>query len=120
MKESFTESEKQIENDCLDWLNRQPKTLAWKHNSTGIYDKKNETYRRKSRFDLNGISDIIGISDGKMLCFEIKTPETINRNTETKKSQVVFINKVKSLGAIAAIICSLEDLKNEFERQKTL
>lgn len=77
----------------------------------------------KSKFDINGVSDICGVTMNpihRAIFFEIKTPETINTNTKTIMQQKAFLNRVKKLGAIAAMVCSLEELQYEFEKQKTL
>jgi hypothetical protein len=118
------ELERALEVRCLDWLNRQPSTFAWKNTSTGVFSIARNAYMKKSKYDLNGVSDILGwtMISGvhRSFAFEIKLPTTINKDTETTRRQHVFLKKAKSLGVIAAMVCSLEDMQREFDAGITL
>lgn len=103
-------TEKSIENAILEYLNSLPYCFAWKNNSVGIYDPRKKIYRKsKSRYHINGVSDIIGIYRGRALFLEVKTPGRIKRATENQKE---FLKKTGELGAISAIVASIEDTQN--------
>ena len=61
-----------------------------------------------------GVSDIIGVTQGRALFVEVKTPE---KRDNTTKLQEIFIDKVKEAGAIAFIACSVEEVKNKLESE---
>ena len=100
------DSEKQIEKAMIEYLNSLPGFFVWKNNSVGIYDAKNQTYRAKSNFDINGVSDIIGTYKGRFFAVEVKKP-----GGKATKEQMVFINKINKEGGIAACLDSLATLK---------
>lgn len=98
--------EKKIENEILDYLNRQPDVLAWKNNSTGIYDPKAKTFRKKSRFDINGVPDVLVLSKFGFFAIEVKTPETIGDASDEQKA---FLRKAHRLGIPVSVCCSLSE-----------
>lgn len=66
-------SEKEIENQILDWLKTQG-IFAWKNQSVGIYDPVKKTFRNLSRHQLRGVPDILGLlPSGRMLAIEVKS-----------------------------------------------
>lgn len=105
-KSKLTISERDIERSILIWLNYQPKTKAWKNKSTGTYDPIKKCFRKShDPFSQKGTSDIIGISNGKMVCIEVKSAK--GRLTP---EQQAFLSEMTNLGAIAIVARSLTDV----------
>ena len=99
-------TEKQIENQILHFLNLQPKTFAWKNNSVGIFDPVNKNFRKKGRFNINGVSDILGVTDRQFFVIEVKDPK---RKMNVSDEQKAFLRKISGLGHQAAVVCSLDE-----------
>lgn len=104
-RSKISRSEKQIENEILATLKYIPHCKAWKNQSVGIYDPTKKTFRTRSKYQLKGVSDILGIYRGRMFCFEVKSEK--GRLTE---DQMVFLNQMHELGAIAACVRSVDDV----------
>ena len=97
-------SEKEIENSILEFLAFQ-NINAWKNNSTGIYDPRVKRFRKKTKYDRIGVSDILGIlPDGLFLAIEVKK----NEKEKLRPSQVEFIEQINSSGGIGFVAFSLE------------
>jgi hypothetical protein len=88
-----------------------PNCLAWKNENVGVYDASKGVYRRLSRHRMKGISDILGIYYGRMLCIEVKT-ETGRVSPEQKH----FLEEMAKLGAIAFVARSLDDVLERLPR----
>jgi len=101
---SLTQSEKQIENSILDFL-KAHKIFCWKNETVGIFDRKRGVYRKKHGHNLKGVSDILGIYDGKFLAIEVKKPKSY-----PTKEQRVFLEMVKKNGGIGFIARSIDDV----------
>lgn len=100
-------SEKSIENVILKYLSFIPNTYAWKNNSTGIYDAKRGCYRKsKNVFAVNGVSDILGIHNGRLLAIEVKT-----RTGKASEDQEKFIERINKEGGIAGICRSVDEVR---------
>lgn len=97
-------SEKQIETAILQCLKYLPGCKAWKNHSVGIYDPNKKTFRTRSRFHIKGVSDILGIYKGRMLCFEVKSPKG-----RLSEDQTIFLQQMHELGAIAGVVRSVDD-----------
>jgi hypothetical protein len=99
--------EKDIENLLLKYLNILPNTFAWKNNTTGVYDEKRGVYRStKNKWAIKGVSDILGIHNGRMLAIEVKTA-----SGRVTKEQAQFIDRVIKLGGIAGVARSVADAR---------
>jgi putative heme degradation protein len=82
-----------------------PGCYAWKNQSVGIFDPTKGIYRKNnSRFTAKGSSDILGIYKGKMICFEVKSAKG-----RVSPEQKVFLGRMESLGAITAVVRSVDD-----------
>ena len=98
-------SEKAIETVILLYLNHLPECFAWKNNSVGVFDSKKGTYRKsKGQYNINGVSDVLGIYRGRMLAVEVKRKHNSPRTTE----QEDFINHIIKHGGIAGFCHSIE------------
>ena len=101
-------TEKIIENLILDWLKAKQIGLFWKNQSTGIYDPVKKTFRKSyNKHHLNGVSDILGIVNGKFIAIEVKTKR--GRPTE---NQTNFLRRINENGGIAFIARSIEDVED--------
>ena len=105
-------SEKEIERSILQYLEFIPDCYAWKNQSTGVYDPTKQLFRKaRSKYSINGVSDILGIFKGRFLAIEVKTPQNKKR-TEDQNS---FINQVNKRGGLAFYATSIEDVKAALE-----
>lgn len=113
-----TLTEKEIENQILEYLSYLPEVYAWKNQSVGVFDPVKNNFRKPSKYQLNGVSDIIGIvtqgpNQGRMIALEVKS----NRGV-VSDSQKEFLNNMEKFGAIWGVVRSLDDtieLLKEYE-----
>lgn len=103
-------SEKQIENEILYLMNQISGCFAWKNHSTGIFDPRRKVFRKLQGFAIKGVSDIIGIYKGRMLCLEVKSA-TGKLRPEQKK----FLEKMQELGAVTAVVRCWPDAQRVLE-----
>lgn len=101
IKSTESLSEKQIETEILFRLNHIKDCYAWKNHTTGIFDPRRGVFRKLGGYAIKGVSDIIGIYKGKMLCLEVKSA-TGKLRPEQKK----FLDRMKELGAITGVVRS--------------
>lgn len=115
-----------IENQILTFLANK-KIFAWKNQSTGTFDPRKGVFRKsRNTHHINGVSDILGIIDGKFLAIEVKKPYVSKKTMQFKyrtqeeleklasEDQVKFINKVKSQGGIAFYADSIDIVEDQF------
>ena len=121
--------ESEIENAILDYLNILKDAFFWKNPASGFFDGK-KMRRHKSKYAINGVSDILGIYRGRFVALEIKTPVEykyfLNHGERLKKSpyiycktkkdqrlwrQVHFIENIKSLGGHGDFVSSIDNVK---------
>lgn len=101
----LSKSEKAIEHEILNYLNRLEGCFAWKVNTTGIFD--GVVYRKAaSPFIFDGVSDIIGVFRGTIIAFEVKTDIG-----KTSKPQEVFISKIQQCGGVSSVVRSVLDVQ---------
>ena len=104
-KESLKEAD--IEHLILNYLNSVEGCIAWKNPSSGYFDVKKGVFRKQvSRYAINGVSDILGIYQGRMLAVEVKRPQ----NKERPDHQTHFINMINRHGGIAFFATSVDDV----------
>jgi len=110
-------SEKSVENIILEYLSILPSTFAWKNNSTGIYDPKRGVFRKsKNKFAINGVSDILGIHNGRALAIEVKAPsDKIGASQDQQK----FIDRILREGGIAGVARSVSDVREILAKADT-
>jgi hypothetical protein len=94
-------SEKQIETEILFRLNQIKDCYAWKNHTTGIFDPRRGVFRKLGGYAIKGVSDIIGIYKGKMLCLEVKSA-----TGKLRPEQQKFLERMKDLGAITGVVRS--------------
>lgn len=103
-------SEKDIQNQILEWFSWQQDYFVWPNQSVGIFDKAKKVYRKPhSRFHRNGVPDILGLTrQGRLLAIEVKKPG--GRLSEDQRS---ILKSLQSFGAIALVAFSLDDLRRK-------
>lgn len=104
-------TEKEIEKAILQYLEWLPEVMAWKNQSTGLYDPIKKTFRKAhSKFVINGVSDILGMYKTRFLAIEVKRPS----NKVRTKEQNDFIDAINLRGGLAFYATSVEDVKKVF------
>ena len=98
--------EKDIQKQILDWL-RWHKVFCWKSNTAGIYRKSTDSYIPAG---MRGISDIIGIFNGRMICIEVKMPKK-----KPSEFQQRFIDSINKSGGIAFVAHSLDEVETNLK-----
>lgn len=99
-------SEKEIENSILHFLNSFLGIKCWKNQSTGVFDPVKKIYRKSNnKHHIKGVSDILGIIQGRFLAIEVKS-ETGKLTPEQK----AFILSINEEGGIAFVARSLQDV----------
>jgi penicillin-binding protein-related factor A (putative recombinase) len=100
--------EKEIETAILQYLEILPECFAFKNQSIAVFDPSKKIFRKaRSKFLINGTSDILGIFRGKFLAIEVKRPSNKLRNAD----QDNFIENIKIHGGIAFYATSIDDVK---------
>jgi hypothetical protein len=105
------QQEKIIENAILEYLWMKG-VFCWKQQTIGVYDSKKKTYRKRSKFQLAGISDILGIlPNGTFFAIEVKTFEPKKYASPDQKE---FIKKVNECFGAAFVARSIDDVIKGF------
>lgn len=100
--------EKEIENQILNFLTKIG-IFAWKNQSTGIYDPVKKVYRKSNnRHHIKGVSDILGIINGRFLAIEVKS-----ENGTLSPEQRIFIARINSEGGIAFVARGINQVARE-------
>jgi len=103
MKKDIGESE--ILNQILDYLNKRG-IFSFRVNNGAIFDKNINGYRKLGKFHLKGVSDIIGVLNGKILCIEVK-----KETGKISKEQEAFLAKIARSGGVAFVARSIEEVE---------
>jgi penicillin-binding protein-related factor A (putative recombinase) len=111
--------EKQIENAILNWLALQS-WFFFKINNTGIHGTEKsgrKFWRSKSKYDINGKSDIMGVIDGRFIAIEVKTPDRILKVSD---AQHEFLYNTNMHGGLGFVASSIDDVKEVFKQEGIL
>ena len=104
-------SESDIQTLILAWLLTQ-KFFVWRNKSEGTFDPL--TGRRRAMNQVGakkGVPDILGIlPDGRFLAIEVKT-----QTGKVSPEQGDFIRQANTLGGLALVARSLDDVKAHLE-----
>jgi hypothetical protein len=98
-------SEKEIQESILDWLSYQQNAFVWRNNNVGVYDPRTEGFRRLPKYSMRGVSDIIGLWNGRGLAIECKS-----KTGKLSAYQEAFLNRFKQAGGITIVARSIEDV----------
>ncbi len=83
--------------------------LYWRQNAGALKIEK-----RFVKLGKAGVSDIIGILwDGRFLAIEVKTPK---RRKMVSLAQETFLNEVNKAGGVGFVACSVDDVKDMFNK----
>ena len=117
-----------IERDCIAYL-KSIGAFVFKSTSSGYYDTKAKRFRKQVSplCFLNGVSDCIGIFQGKPLYIEWKTEGAYkyimkhyeelrfyigaDKKKRHLREQIWFIEETKKRGGISFFACSIETVK---------
>lgn len=97
-------SESDIQATICEYLERKGYRF-WRQNTAGIYDTRREVFRKPNKYSVNGVSDIIVLSEGKAYFIEVKT--ATGRQSEDQKA---FEEFVESAGCEYILARCLEDV----------
>lgn len=111
MKQPLTE--KQIENAILEYLYLTP-GVYWKNNTVGIWDSAKRCYRKPTKHTRSGVSDIIGLRNGRAIFIEVKTAK--GRLSDKQKE---FLSDVNNNGGLGFVARSVEDVRERLSKEFT-
>ena len=98
-------SENAVTNEILEYLQWKG-IFAWKNKNISTYDAKIGGFRRLGKYEVRGVSDILGIlNDGRLLAIECKTG--YNKASEAQKE---FINNINNRNGIAFVAYGIDDV----------
>lgn len=110
------ESEKQIENAILQFLNYQPGVFAFKINTMGVYDQKIGGYRRLSKWILPGTPDILACVDGRLLAIECKSA----KGKQTAHQKIFESRLISKSNGLYFVVRSIQDAQDALRYIRTL
>jgi penicillin-binding protein-related factor A (putative recombinase) len=103
-----TVKEKVVVSQILTYLQSRG-VFIWKNASVGIWDQQRKCFRRPvSKFQIKGVSDILGVYGGRFLAIEVKAKKGV-----VSKEQVTFLKAIRDRGGIAFVARSVEDVASE-------
>lgn len=88
--------ESRIKNEIMSFL-KTIGVFCWVNDSVGIWDAKKKTFRKSnSPFKIKGVSDIIGLINGRFLAIEVKS-----KAGSLTPEQRIFLAQINNEGGIA-------------------
>lgn len=94
-----------IKRHIVQYLKLQ-RIFCWVNVQTGIYDPELGIFRKLNGFGMRlGVSDILGIFKGKLICIEVKS-----KTGRPTAAQIEFLDDVNKHGGIGFIARSVEDV----------
>ncbi|GAB1376810.1 hypothetical protein MASR1M48_16620 [Lactococcus petauri] len=111
----FAVAEDDVRDLMLDWLIQIPMMDVWMNQTTGVFDKKINSFRKNNhRHYRKGIPDIIGSYCGVAIYIEVKRPKTLQQEAGSPSvEQVEFIKRAIQNNAIAFFAWDLDDVKEQ-------
>ncbi|HLN19159.1 MAG TPA: VRR-NUC domain-containing protein [Patescibacteria group bacterium] len=100
-------SEIKIQREICEWLEERG-VFFWRNNSVGLFDPFMNRYRKKGRFEIIGISDILAVIGGRFVAIEVKS-----KTGKPTPSQLIFMDKVNKSGGLAFVARSVEEVEKE-------
>jgi len=107
--------EKDIQLAMLDWLQYQPNTFVWRQNAGSMYAESATGRHGFKSASVAGISDIMGVWNGKPLAVEVKRP-----GGKATENQLKFLHNFAKAGGIAILAFDLSQLQEALEKQEKL
>jgi hypothetical protein len=101
-------SETDVVRGCLDLLALRG-ILAWRNNTTGVYDPSRRVFRKFS--GRKGVSDILAVlPGGRFLAVECKMP-----GKKPSPEQQSFLDEVTEQGGVGIWVTSLDELQHDLD-----
>ena len=100
------EAENGIQNAICDYLALKH-YVFWRQNTIPVFDMKTNSYRKMPRYSMNGVSDIILLTNGTAFFLEVKALAG-----KQDEDQIEFERLVNKAGCHYAVVRSLEDVIN--------
>ena len=98
-------SEQDIQEVICEYLALK-KYFFWRQNTMALFDSRKKVYRRLPRYAKTGVSDIILVRGGKIICLEVKRP-----GGKLSQSQKDFRDGILDAGGQYDIVTSVEDVE---------
>lgn len=109
--------ETEVQKKILKKL-REKGVFCWRVNNTGIPDPTcRGGWRKQTGYNMPGMSDIIGIYNGKFLAIEVKCPTRIHNVSDDQDS---FLQKVEDERGISMVAGSWEDVKITLDKMRKI
>lgn len=99
--------EKQIQNNIMGYLQAKG-IFRFQINNSATFDRLEGKYRKKNRWFMYGVSDIVGIYKGRFLAIEVKTEKG-----KLSRFQENFLQQVREHGGIGIVARSIDDLEKQ-------
>jgi penicillin-binding protein-related factor A (putative recombinase) len=101
--------EKVIEREILDFL-AMKNILAFKIKSQGTFDPIKKQFRSPSKYFKRGVSDILGIFEGRPLAIEVKSEKG-----RLSVHQKIFLQQWEDHGGITIVARSVKDVMEKLK-----
>jgi hypothetical protein len=82
------------------------KHFFWRQNNGGVWDAKNNVFRKKGKYQINGVPDVIVIHQGFFIGLEVK-----KKGTYQSKEEKEFEKRCKEAGGEYYVVRSIDDVK---------
>jgi len=112
LKNPFTIPRTITETEIVNWILDYLKTVHgvyWRNNTQGTFDPTTQSYRPFN--GLKGVSDILGIYEGRFIAIEVKTPQ----NKKRPSHQVEFIDMININGGLAFFATDVNTVRTKFK-----
>jgi Holliday junction resolvase len=103
--------EGKVEREIFNFL-KSLGIFCFKHDSAGVFDSTKKAYRfNRNPHRITGVSDILGVMDGRFLAIEVKSAK--GRVSPTQK---LFLEHVIAAGGIAFVAKSVNQVALELAK----
>ncbi|MGE0525865.1 MAG: VRR-NUC domain-containing protein [Bdellovibrionales bacterium] len=85
----------------------------WKAKTVGTWDPRQKIFRKTAGY-MKGVSDLIGIYNGRFLAIEVKS-----FSGKPSQDQLLFQHRVRENGGIAFIARSWEEVRDKLEHWRS-
>jgi len=94
-----------IQASILRWLKHHD-IFHWRSNNTGVWDPTRKLFR-KSPNTMKGVSDILGVFQGRLLAIEVKSAKG-----RISPEQEQFLSQINQEGGVAFVARSIQDVED--------
>lgn len=111
--------EGRIKNEILSYLCSIDNSFFWPVDVVGIWDPNKRIFRRKnSIYHIRGISDILGVYNGRSIAIEVKTKT--GRLSDYQKLFLASFNKAGGLSLVARSVLDVKIFFNDLRNAQEL